>query len=330
VYEKTVSTDEKLWDANSRFNKYGFSGNFTWKMATHTVVVGTEVMNGRLKASIQPGEAFNQRKYAVFINDTISLGDLSITPGLRYDHSNLGGDILSPSLGITYLISKDLLFRALVSRGFHDPIIPVFFDNPAGNFVGNPGIKPEKIWSYQIGAEANVADILTTKLTLFLHDIDDIMLDKDLGGGLFTVENAGKERTIGGELEITTKKYHGFILKGGFHYENIELVNFSSDRLFDTTKRYGFNTSLSYDEGKGLRAVLKGHYLWWNLPSFWEAQYNGFVMDFNIIKDILKKQQQISLEVFFTAHNIFNASSYDNNQGMNPRRWLEAGLRCRF
>ncbi len=329
IYENTVSTDERIFAADEKFDKYGFSGNLTWKAGINAVVAGTDVLNGRWETSSQPGESVTQRKYAFFVNDTISLGALSITPGLRYDHSNLGGDIASPSLGVTYLLSKDFLLRALVSRGFHDPTIPSFFDRPAAGFVGNPGIKPEKVWSYQVGAEANVANILSTKLTLFLHDINDVILDKDLGGGLLTVENAGKEKTIGGELEVVTKKYRGFTLKAGAHYESVKLDNFSDERTFDNTRRYGFNTSLSYDEGKGLRAVLKGHYLWWDLPSFWIAQYNGFIMDFNVIKEVFKKKE-ISLEVFFTAHNIFDASSYENNQVMNPRRWVEAGLRGRF
>ncbi|MDA8106234.1 MAG: TonB-dependent receptor [Nitrospiraceae bacterium] len=329
LYENTVSTDDRIWDDDSHFNKYGFSGHLAWKTGKHVIVAGTDVLHGRAEASVYPEGAVDQEKYAFFINDSISLGNLGITPGLRYDHSNLGGDIVSPSLGVTYLVSKDFLLRALVSRGFHDPAIPAFFDNLAGNFVGNPGIKPEKVWSYQIGAEANVANILSTKLTLFLHDIDNILLQKDLGEGLLTFENAGKERTIGGEIEIITKKYRGFILKAGAHYESVKLDNFSDIRLFDNTKRYGFNTSLSYDEGKGLRAVLKGHYLWWNAPPFWDAKYNGFVMDFNMIKEILKKKN-ISLETFFTAHNIFDASSYDSNVIMNPNRWMEAGLRGRF
>lgn len=329
IYRKTVSTNEPIFDSCSNFDKYGFSGNLTWRAGVHTIVAGTDVLNGKLKAGSLPGEEFDQRKYGFFVNDTISFGSLAITPGLRYDHSNLGGDIISPSLGVTYLISKDLLLRALVSRGFHDPQIPSFFDNLANGFVGNPGIKPEKIWSYQIGAEANVANVVSTKLTFFLHDIDDVILDKSLDEGLLTVENGGKEKTVGGELEIITKKYRGFTLKGGIHYESIKLDNFSDVRLFDNTRRYGVNTSLSYDEGKGLKAVLKGHYLWWNLPSFWDAKYNGFEMDFNIIKEIIKKNDT-SIEAFFTGHNLFNASSYSDIFVRNPNRWIEAGLRCKF
>ncbi|MEW6108390.1 MAG: TonB-dependent receptor [Nitrospirota bacterium] len=329
IYENTASTEQRIWDADSHFDKYGFSGSLTWRAGVHTIVAGTDIMNGRFRTSASKGDVFKQRKYAFYINDTISINKLSITPGLRYDNSNLGGDILSPGLGITYLVSKDLLFRALVSRGFHDPKITDTIDDPINGFVGNPDIEPEKIWTYQLGAEANLKDILRIKLTLFRHDIEDIILDKELGGGMFTVENAGRQRTIGGEFEITTKTYRGFTFKCGFHYERIKLLDFSDVRWFGVTRQYGLNSSLTYSSGNGLRAMLKGHYLWWHAPKFWEARYNGFILDFNIIKEILK-MKGTSLEAFFTAHNILDSSSYNDTFTRNPHRWIEAGMRYRF
>jgi vitamin B12 transporter len=328
IYDKTVSTNEMLSNFDDQFDKYGFDGSLTWRTGSHTIVAGTDVMYARSESEFLPGGDFEQRKYAFFVNDTISLGELSITPGLRYDHSNLGGDIVSPSIGATCLVSKDFLFRALVTRGFHDPFIASL--TSGSGLVGNPDIKPEKIWSYQLGAEANVADIFSAKLTFFLHDIDDIILQESIGDDTVKFVNAGKERAVGGEFEINTKKYRGFILKAGAHYESVKLKNFSDPSSFDNTKRYGFTTSLSYDEGKGLRAVLKGHYLWWNLPfEIWAAKYNGFVMDFNIIKEIAKRNNT-SIDAFFTAHNILDGSSYMDILTKNPDRWIEAGLRYKF
>lgn len=329
LYENTVSTNARLWDFSGRFDKYGFNGSLAWRSGGHAVVAGTDLMNGRFKADSFPGKVFEQRKYAFFINDTLTINKLSITPGLRYDNVNLGGEMLSPSLGMTYLATKDLLFRAVVSRGFHDSIIVNFIDSPESGYVANKNLKPEKVWSYQAGAEANIADLLRAKLTLFYHDIDDIVLDKDLGEGMFTSENGGGARTTGGEFDISTKKYKGLVLKTGFHYERVKLLDFSDVRLREVSKVYGANAMLTYNEDKGLRAMLKTHYLWWNMTPFWEGKYNGVVVDFNIIKDIIKKKDS-SVDIFFTAHNIFNGPSYADILFKNPNRWIEAGVRYKF
>jgi vitamin B12 transporter len=69
--------------------------------------------------------------------------------------------------------------------------------------------------------------------------------------------------------------------------------------------------------------------MWWNEPGFWEAKYNGFIMDFNIINQIYKNKAT-TLDVFFTAHNIFSGSSYNDILYKNPRQWVEAGIRYTF
>ena len=329
IYENTVSTDERLWDAISHFNKDGLSGKLAWRTGPHLVTLGTDMENDRLKLTAFPGEEFKRRKYAVYVNDSINIEPFNITPGLRYDHMSVGGDILSPSLGMTFLASEDLLLRAVVSRGFHEPRLYDFTDNLSVGYVGNPGLKSEKIWSYEAGVEANLFDVLKAKLTLFYHDIDDFINDKDLGDGLSTRINVGGARTQGTEVELSTREYRGFKLKGGVHYERIKLTDSTVVRSFDITRSYGINTAVSYDSGSGLRAILQGHYMWFNEPSFWEARYNGFIMDFNVIKEIINTKTT-TLEAFFTGHNILDASSYSDILEQNPRRWLEAGIRYRF
>ncbi len=38
-------------------------------------------------------------KYGLFLNDTLSIGDLSITPGIRYDRMRPVGDFYQPEPG---------------------------------------------------------------------------------------------------------------------------------------------------------------------------------------------------------------------------------------
>ena len=329
-YERTISTGEGLFDGSDTYNKYGLSGSISWHTGAHTVVAGSDLMKGRFSQSYGNDVTLKQWKYALYFNDTIKIGDLNITPGLRYDKTNLGGDFLSPSLGMTYAVAKDILVKASAARGFHTPTVSDFVSYPEWPF--NPDLGPEKIWSYQAGVEANVKDLFWLMVVFFRHDISDIITQIDRNGdgyADFTV-NAGKQRVYGGEARIRTKAYHGFTFEGGVSYEEIRRLNFSDDRAFDVTRPYGANLSLSYHNGKGVRAVLNGHYFWWNEPSLWEGKYNGFITDVNIIKEITRKKD-VSLEVFATGHNIFNAaSSYDNTFYRLPSRWFEAGVRMKF
>jgi outer membrane receptor protein involved in Fe transport len=150
-------------------------------------------------------------------NDTIGLGDFSFTPGIRYDHSNRGGGSISPSLGMTYQASRNVLLKASVSRGFFDPPISSFLVNDP-SFEANQDLEPEHIWSYEVGAEANVADAFWAKLVLFRHDIDDLIAEKSIADPLHpdlnTLVNAGEARVYGGELSSGQKNSKGLSSAG--------------------------------------------------------------------------------------------------------------------
>jgi outer membrane receptor protein involved in Fe transport len=292
-----------------------------------------DMSSARYRIEVPFDSIVKEWKYAFFLNDSIMIDKWNITPGLRYDHTNLGGGLLSPSLGITYQASKDLLLKATVARGFHNAAPGNFVDYSSFiTWFVNQDLNPEKIWSYQVGAESNIKDIIWLKLVLFRHDISDLIANDDSNGdGLTdTIENANEQRVYGGEMELKTKSFHGFVLKSGVWYEHIELLNYETDRQFDTTKSYGFNAAVSYDDRKGLRAILQGRYMWWNFPyDYWFAKYNGLILDFSLNKEVMRKKD-MSLDLFFSGHNLLNGNSYDNDFYINPRRWIEAGVRWKF
>jgi vitamin B12 transporter len=329
-YEKRVSDDAWVRNAPTQYHRYGFRGDVVWRTGRHVVVAGADFMDGRLEHHFEPRLEIDQQQYGLFVNDTITAGSLCITPGLRYDHSNLAGGLASPSLGMTYLASRDLLFRALVTRGFHDPPIVKYFDAPAMGYYGNENLKPETIWSYQAGVEANISNLLRAKLTLFYHDIDDILVEKVISfPRAFTTENGGSARTVGGEFEIATNRFKGLSLEAGASYEQTKLLDFT-DPLYESARDvYGFNGAVSFDAGRGLRATVKGHYFWWDMIDRWQSDSDGVIVDANVIKEVVKREG-LTLDAFFTAHNIFNESSFSDFLHQNPDRWLEAGVRCSF
>ena len=328
-YMRQLSTDATLRDAPILFDRYGFSGSLAWRTESHSFVAGADLSSASYEEEFEPHSAIDQSKYAVFVNDTITAGNLGVTPGLRYDHSSLAGGLLSPSLGGTYLASRDLLFRVLVSRGFHEPAMVKYLDAPAFGYYTSEDLKPEIIWSFQGGVEANVADLLRAKLTLFYHDIDEILIEKVFEPGKFTTENGGSAKTTGGEFEIATNSYRGFVFRSGVHYERTERLDFSDPLFFDVRDVVGVNAALTYDAHEGLRGTVQAHYLWWDMTEFWNSDSAGVVVDLTVDKRILRTGK-ISLELFGSAHNIFNAHSYNDSFQTNPERWAEAGVKISF
>jgi vitamin B12 transporter len=328
-YEHQLNTDVRTRDAPLQYDRYGFSGNLAWRTGNQLLVAGGDWSSARFETEVEPQEAVEEKKYALFVNDTLAAGTFNVTPGLRYDHSSQTGGLVSPSLGVTYLVSRDLLFRALVSRGFHDLPILRYLDAPAFGYRVSEGLEPERIWSYQAGVEVNVADLVRAKLTLFYHDIDDILIRKPLESRMFTWENAGRAKTVGGEFEIATNTFEGFVLKGGVHYEQTERIDYSDLLYFDVRNVYGVNATLDYDDARGLKGTVRAHYLWWDMTEFWGADSGGVVVDLSIARRLLDTGK-IALDVFAVAHNIFDANSYNNQFYENPGRWLEAGVRCPF
>ena len=329
LWERQQSTGVTTRDAPVLFDRHGFNGSLAWRTGGHAFVAGADWSSDSYELQFEPYDSLDQSEYALFVNDTVTAGNFNVTPGLRYDHSSLAGALVSPSLGATYLASRDLLFRVLVSRGFNDPAIVKYLDAPVFGYYADEGLTPETIWSYQAGVETNVSDLLRAKFTLFYHDIDDILIKKSLGPGMFTTENGGAAKTVGGEFEIATNTFKGFVFTTGIHYERIELIDFSDPLYADVRDVYGINATLTYDAQKGLRGTVKAHYLWWDMTDRWMAESQGVVVDLSIAKKVLDTGKT-ALDLFFGAHNIFDAESYNDQFQQNPGRWLEAGVRCTY
>ncbi|MEK6582397.1 MAG: TonB-dependent receptor, partial [Nitrospirota bacterium] len=271
----------------------------------------------------------NIRKRAVYVNDTIALGKFSVTPGLRYDNEDLIGDFISPSLGFTYDLYEKTLLRAYAARGFSSPPSPWGTDNIVYGYKGNPNLEPEKVWSYQLGFETGVLKYLWLKTSAFRHEIRDaINENKEIVDDpvyTSTAVNEGKTRRQGLEAEIKTLPFYHFTLSAGATY--IQNKNRITGETIRNSPKYSYDAGIKYDDEKSWKALLTGHYTWWN--SMRAGKYDSFLVDFNIIKKFYKKANRES-EVFATVHNIFDAAHHTSVSYRYPDRWMEAGIRFKF
>ncbi|MFI5294293.1 MAG: TonB-dependent receptor plug domain-containing protein [Thermodesulfovibrionales bacterium] len=322
----SLSTGEILSASNYDDKNNGGSLKFTWKNSIHDVVSGFDYDYGELESNNITGGKQSLGKWAVFVNDTMTAAKFAFTPGIRYDHTSTNGSFVSPSLGVTYNLGEKTMLRAIGARGFSTPPLSATFGT--GTFsVPNPDLHMEKVWSVQAGIESTVLKYLWLKGTAFRHEITDALFNETLSDGTFTAVNQGKQRRQGFEFELKTVPVYNVSISAGVAFTDATDRD-TGEELLDVP-RYTYDVGIHYNDNKSLRALLKGHYIWWNADSALNAQYNSIIWDFSLTKKVLSFGKR-NAELFFTAHNIFNGSQYLVDAFKNPRRWVEAGLRLKI
>jgi vitamin B12 transporter len=322
----TLSTGEIFPERNDD-RKFGATAKLTWKTGIHTIVAGSDYDYKKEITDLSPGADLNV--FALYANDTISIGKLTVIPGIRYDHTDRNEDFTSPSLGATWEVADKTLLRGYVGRGFQLPTLSSISTD--GTFYRhNADLQPEKVWSYQAGVESAFLQYLWAKVSVFRHNISDAIVREQLDAtnDVWTDVNKEKVRRQGIEAEIRSKKFYNFTLSAAASF--VRSKDMTTGETLHDQPDYTYDLSLKYDDEKSFRALLKGRYVWWHqTQEGFIGNYNAFIFDLNLIKTIFRRQSD-SAEVFLTGHNIFNGSSYPDDVFKNARRWFEGGLRYKF
>jgi vitamin B12 transporter len=285
-------------------------------------VLGGDYDARTLESNSITGGEHGLTKWALFVNDTMSIGRMSVTPGARYDHTNTNGDFTSPSLGITYKIADATLLRGYAARGFNIPPLSLTFGNNLF-IIANPDLKMEKVTSYELGAESAALKYLWLKVSGFRHEIRDAISFDSTPKAV----NSDRQRRQGVEIEMKTAPVYHTLLTAGAAYINAKDLN--TGQTVPNVPQKTYDLGLQYDDEKSFKALLKGHYIYWNSPSFYQGKYDSFIFDLHIVKNLYSRSDQ-KLEAFMDIHNIFNDSQYAINFYKNPGRWVEAGIRYTF
>jgi vitamin B12 transporter len=329
--EMTLSTG-MLSEEPTKDKTYGGSAKLTYSYGVQTVVIGSDYDDGMYTETEVTTSQVTLQKWAVFANDTIVLNKLSITPGVRYDNQQPWGNFTSPSIGITYGLFDNTLLRASVARGFSNAGLSSFISYPLSGFLANPNLQVEKIWSYQLGAETTALRYLWLKATVFRHDVSDaITLEPATNPDYFTYMNSGKERRQGFEIDFKTVPVYHFTLYGGTTF--VDTKDLTTDQTEQDVPRYSYDFGLKYDDEQSFKALLTGHYIWWNSEGDFLGAYNAWLVDISMTKNLLKqKQGRRAVELFLSGHNLFDGTQRPgpDYSSQTPRRWCEGGVRVKF
>jgi vitamin B12 transporter len=228
---------------------------------------------------------------------------------------------------MTYRIGEATLLRASAARGFSVPALAGTYGNNLSH-IANPDLKMEKVKSYQIGAETAAVKYLWVKVSGFRHDLDDV-IDNVRSSPTATTSitvNSGRERREGLEVELRTAPVYHTTLNAGASF--ISAKDRDTGKTIKSVAQRTYDIGLQYDDGS-FKALVKGHYIYWNTDDFFKGKYDDFIVDAHIMKTLYTRNDH-SMEAFADVHNLFDDEQYPFGIYKNPGRWFEAGVRYVF
>ena len=312
-YVLSVLADNTFLGGNKiRESSTGGSAKLIWQGSNNLVVFGGEYERADMRNtdSYVNADLLNRDvdRWGVYLNDTITFGPVAVIPGVRFDQN--GNDQFSPSLGATWQLSETTLLRGYSARGYSLPSLAL--DRPA-----------EKVWTSQIGAESSAVPYLWLKGTLFRNETWNIQVyDWDTG-----VTHAERRITLGGEAEVRTIPVFNTSLGVGYNFSETTRPGESAPVI--DTPRHTLHLGLNFDDHRMFRAALTGRHIFWNAEPTYNGKFSGILWDLHLGATLLKRKNT-SLELFFSGHNLFNGSQYQDEVKPNSPRWFEGGVRVNF
>jgi len=356
------------YDAGSRFRgelQSGVRGH--WEVQKRRQENG-DLPNSRSGAAVEVDERRNDA-YSAFIQNRFIIGDLAITPGVRFERINIerrnlltspvavGNTTVSeviPGIGVAYSgLPKTTIFAG-VHRGFSPPRAEDIISNSGGVVE----LDSELSWNYEAGVRTNPLKGLRLEGTFFRLDYENQIVAASLAGGVgATLTNGGETLQQGLEFSgqfdsgVVFESPHNIYLRTAYTWlptAEFRGVRFSSvtASISITGNRLPYvpettaTTSLGYSHTNGFDAFIENVYVG-----------RQFGDDLNTVNSIANGQrgaissqtywnatanyrvEQWKTTFYVTAKNLFDRTFIvDRSRGILPSmpRLLQGGVHIRF
>lgn len=137
--------------------------------------------------------------WGAYLQQSVTLGAWDLIPAVRLDQHGSFGHIVNPRFTAVFRAGEDWTLSANAARSFRAPsFAELFFRSPA--FNGNPDLRPETAWTYDLGAARRVSDTRVVRLTGFHTRIRE-----RIAATAASYVNAPRAEVSGAELESAAR-----------------------------------------------------------------------------------------------------------------------------
>ena len=139
------------------------------------LTLGGEAYRDWLESTSTNG-GHHQTRWAGYGQDTILLpAKVLLELGLRYDaHSDFSNEA-SPRAALVLPVTSSTRLRLSAGRSYRAPTLNDRFYSDSYGFHGNPDLKPETAWEYELGIEQQLGSRGHLSLAAFRRDVRDLI-----------------------------------------------------------------------------------------------------------------------------------------------------------
>jgi vitamin B12 transporter len=121
----TLSNSVTLQSIKNDERVTGGGAKILWRIPNNLLIAGIDYQHDRIVTNdaLVQTDISNRHadRWGFYLNDTYTLGTVSLTSGLRYDLTDTSGDQFSPSLGLTWQLTDSTLIRGYTASGYSLP-----------------------------------------------------------------------------------------------------------------------------------------------------------------------------------------------------------------
>ncbi len=314
-----------------------------------TIIAGSQYIQKKITSNDRGNHSVNQIAAYVTLNQ--KLGDfINISPALRVDNNNNSGTALIPQINISFKKANYQL-RGSLGKTTRDADFTERYNNYGKPLVksgslGNADLIPETSYSYEVGGDYFLKDVLKISASVFKRDqqnlIDyvatayaDIPRKVNIipSGTYALAQNIAKVNTRGLETDVEFKTAfntkNSIAVTTGFLFLKSESSSITPSFYINSHAKFLTNFSIQYT-CNDLSFSFNGLYKL-------RAQRDASAILASISKDYFLINGQVAyaikknhLKVFIETSNIFNRKYSDILGSIMPGRWILGGIQCNF
>jgi len=258
----------------------------------------------------------------IFSHVTYHINDkLSILGGLRFDRDEqtykdstqtieCDGDEISPKVGLTYNLSKNMMSYVTIAKGYRHGGFNIFApENYPKTF------DTETLYSYEIGIKGTILkDRLYFDTAIYYMDINDMQVDDIIGASTVIKTNAAKATSKGIEASLNFRASANITLFAGASYNDIKFDKYH----YGSTDYSGNRTSSAPEYDFNFGAVYRsyrGYYASADISGFGKMyldKANEYTQDAYELVNVKLGYEQEKYDIYIYAKNLLD-EKYDIN-----------------